>query len=84
MGYLYYDILYEMSTSRQTDSLSHHFLGLGEKPVWVRVRVRVRIIVRDRVRIIVRDRVWISVRVRISVTLNLYYIGCVHHFLGLG
>ena len=28
MGYLYYDILYEMCTSRQTDSLSHHVLGI--------------------------------------------------------
>lgn len=28
MGYLYYDILYESLTTRQTDALSHHFLGL--------------------------------------------------------
>lgn len=28
MGYLYYDILYEALTSRQTDALSHHVLGL--------------------------------------------------------
>ena len=28
MGYLYYDILYEMLTSRQTDALSHHILGV--------------------------------------------------------
>lgn len=28
MGYLYYDILYESLTSRQTDALSHHTLGL--------------------------------------------------------
>lgn len=28
MGYLYYDILYEMLTSRQPDALSHHILGV--------------------------------------------------------
>lgn len=28
MGYLYYDILYESLTTRQTDALSHHLLGL--------------------------------------------------------
>lgn len=28
MGYLYYDILYELLTSQQTDALSHHILGL--------------------------------------------------------
>ena len=28
MGYLYYDILYELMTSRQPDALSHHILGV--------------------------------------------------------
>lgn len=28
MGYLYYDIIYELFTTRQADALSHHILGL--------------------------------------------------------